>query len=180
MKPGKTKRQQRIRQSGFTLVEVMVAATVSLLALSALMTSFIWMMRVVQKSNQYAAVQHEANRSSQSVQRYIRNAVAIDAVDVSGNWVRVRMPSGKVSQFSYISDPTASGLGRLTFLSDVSTTAATNIVAVGLSKVMTVPTRNVFEKTGANTLRVAYRISKPYRGTDCAAEVDTGIRLRNF
>ncbi|MEI6085026.1 MAG: type II secretion system protein [Verrucomicrobiota bacterium] len=167
-------------RSGFTLVEMIVATAISLMIVASLLSGFVWMIRVAEKGNHYAVVQHEAARSAQLVTRYIRNAAAIDSVDTSGNWVRVKMPNGKISQFSYIADTTASGLGRLTFFGDITQTASTNVVAAGLTKVMTYPVRNIFEKTGANTLRVAYRVSQPIRGTDCAAEVDTGIRLRNF
>jgi len=170
----------RGRQSGFTLVEMMMATAISTLVFGALMSSFLWMVRLADKGNRYASVQHEAARSAQLVSRYIRNAASISSVDVSGNWVRLEMSNGKTSQFAYVTDTSASGQGRLTFVPDIGTASTTNIVAQGLTKVMTLPTRNVFEKTGANTLRLAYRVSSPTRGSDCAAEVDTGIRLRNF
>jgi prepilin-type N-terminal cleavage/methylation domain-containing protein len=169
-------------RKAFTLVEIMIASAIMLFVFGGLTTVLLWMLRTTERANRYASVQAEARRSQQLISHYIRNGSGVAGIDLSGNWVRIRMPSGHISQFRYVSDPTTAGLGYLEFLENISgAQAVTNIIARGMSKVMTLPVRNVFELTGSNTLRVAYRISAPHPNNgDGAAEVDSGIRLRNF
>ncbi len=89
-------------------------------------------------------------------------------------------PTGCVARFWYEQTSGPSYEGRLLYTANVNDPGIqTNTVAQGVTKTMTPPARNVFERTGTNTLRVAYRITRPMAGDDFPAEVDVGVRLRN-
>jgi hypothetical protein len=142
---------------------------------------FIWAMKAAFESRQYAWAQSEAVASSQKLVAYMRNATDIHAIGLSGDWIELSMPpSGTVSRISYQNPSLEPGAGVLAFVADTGDPLSpTNVVAEGVTKVMTFPVRNVFEKTGANSLRLAYRITRTTQRGTFSAEVDTGVRLRN-
>ena len=168
----------RRNAAGFTLVELVVSTALGSLVMIGILTLFLWALRTASECRQYAWSQAEAVKSSQKIMTYLRNGMAIHNIDVSGNWVEISMPpTGRVSRVSY----DASGVGTLLFVADVYAPAAsTTTVATGVSKVMGMPVRNVFERSGSNTLRVAYRITRPMGEDVYPAEVDVGLALRNY
>ena len=172
---------QRLSRAGFTLLEVLVASSLGVLVLAGTLSAFIWSMRAACKARQYAWAQTEATVSAGKLSHYIRNARAIDSIATNGNWVQLVMPGGTTSKFSYVNSLELVGDGKLLFQSDISDPSSeTNVVAKGTSKVMTLPVRNVFAQTGSNSLRIAYRITEPLTPGECPAEVDIGVRLRNY
>ena len=168
-------------QSGFTIVELMVASTVGLIVMAGIVSVFIWALRAAYDCGQDAAAQTEAVQSSQRIMSYARNAMAVSDIDAAGTWVELSMPpTGMVSRFSYTNPTTAAGDGRLTLVRDVDDPNSTSqVVATAVTEVMSPPSRNVFQQTGPRSLRIAYRVAQPGRARICSAEVDVGIRLRN-
>lgn len=167
---------------GFTLVEVMVATTIGLVVMAGMMTAFIWVLHSTEQCRQYAWAQTEAIKSSQRVVSYLRNAMAINQVDSGGNWIMVATPpTGVVARLAYVNPSGLAGAGLLTLVPNVADShSATNVFAHGITKVMTLPSRNIFEVTGSNSVRIAYRITKPAASGAYPAEVDVGVRLRNY
>lgn len=98
-----------------------------------------------------------------------------------GQWVELERADGSISRLEYKNPTGVSGAGRMILIPDVTNTnAITNIVAQGLTEVMTLPARNVFHQTSDNTLRLAYRVTKPMSPGNVPAEIDVGVCLRNF
>jgi prepilin-type N-terminal cleavage/methylation domain-containing protein len=166
---------------GFTLVEVMVASAVGLLVLGGVLSIFIWALGAAFECNQNAWVQADAVKSSQRILSYARNAMGVRAIDAAGTWVELSMPAtGVVSRFSYVNPTAGEGDGRLIFVPDLAhPLAGTQLVATAVTEVMSQPSRNFFQQTGPQTLRVAYRVARRSRHRMCSAEVDFGVRLRN-
>lgn len=170
-------------RGGFTLAELLVAISASLIVMAGMMAAFIWTLKAVRECHQYAWAQTEAIQSSQRLVSYLRNAVAVTNLDIGGNWVEVSMPppgSGTVARLEYVNPSGVAGAGELRFISNIGNPLGpTNVVAYGVTKVMTMPVRNVFEPTGPDSLRIAYRITKPSESGQYPAEVDIGVRMRN-
>jgi hypothetical protein len=165
--------------AGFTMGEFMVASAVSLLVAGGFAIVFRDAIIVGGEGRQYAWAQSECVNSSRRITDHIRNAVAIDDIDLSGDWVQLLMPDGRVSRFEYVSDPNGDGDGYMTFVADTNGAAPLRIVSRGLTKVMTSPVRNVFAATGPTTMRVCYRVTEPMSPGECPAEIEFGVRLRN-
>jgi len=124
--------------------------------------------------------QSEMMTSSSKIEYSIRNALAITDIDISGNWVELRMPDGTICRFTYWNPTGEAGMGQMMYLDDIaSTTSVQRVVSEGLTKVMTTPVRNVFHQVSANTLRVAYRITEPLSSGDCPQEIEFSVQLRN-
>jgi len=88
--------------------------------------------------------------------------------------------SGVVSRLAYENPGGNDGDGQLVFVRNIlDPSSQTNVVAKGLTRVTSTTPRNIFEQTGPDTLRIAYRITKPSTGGQYPSEVDMGIRLRN-
>ncbi|NCD34180.1 MAG: prepilin-type N-terminal cleavage/methylation domain-containing protein [Spartobacteria bacterium] len=164
---------------GFTLVEMMFASAIGLMAIGTVWTVFLSTIKTASKAQQYAWAQSETLTASQRLASYIRNASSIESIDTSGNWVQIRMPDGTVSRFEYVNITGEHGEGKMLFEKDISAGTQETLVAEGLTKVMTHPARNVFSQSGANGLRIAFRITKPLSPGECPAEIDIGVRLRN-
>lgn len=168
-------------RSGFTLVEVMIATTIGGIVLAAMLTAFIWVLQRTSECQQFAWAQTESIKVSQRLVAYLRNASVITNIDVAGDWIEVVMPTNNViARISYINTTGLPGEGRLVLVPNIaSPTSNTNTLARGLTKVMTLPTRNVFEQTGPSSVRIAFRITKPAESGQYPSEVDIGARLRN-
>lgn len=164
---------------GFTLVEVMVSSAISSVVLAAVMTCFVWTANQAHETRARSWGQVESLKSSVGILSTLRMASDIIGIDGEGNWILVRFPGGGVSKFTYVNPTQASGDGYMLFQPDMSDSHSELVIAEGLSKVMTLPVRNVFEMTSASTLRVAYRVTRPHDPIDLASEVDVGVRLRN-
>ena len=176
---------QRSSRVGFTLLEVLIASSLGLLVMAGTLSAYIWSLRAACRSQQYAWAQTEAAVSASKLTHYIRNARAIADIATNGNWVQLVMPDGTTNKFSYMNSLELAGDGKLLFQTDISNpSSVTNIVAKGVSKVMTQPVRNIFMKDTnslhGNSLHIAYRITGPKAPGECYAEVDIGVRLRNY
>jgi Tfp pilus assembly protein PilW len=168
-------------KKGFTILEVMIASSISTMTLGALMASFIWTMRQSHETNTRAWAQVESLKSSVNMIDSIRNASRIDSIDGEGNWVELRYPDGSIGRLSYRNESGQAGAGFLLYEPDLAQgNVSLKLVAKGVSKVMTTPVRNVFERTSPRSLRVAYRVTKPLAPVDVASEVDIGVCLRNY
>jgi type II secretory pathway pseudopilin PulG len=167
--------------AGFTLTEFVVAASLGTLVASGMATSFIWSLKTASECRQYAWAQTEGIKSSQRVLAYFRNAVAVTNIDAGGDWIEIVSDTNNtVARFTFQNPTTESGKGKVIFVADVSDpTSPTNVIVDGVTKVISTPQRNVFEQTGPDSLRMAYRITKPLRSGEFPAEVDVGVRLRN-
>jgi len=178
--------RRRLRRAGFTLLEVLIASSLGILVLAGTLSAYIWALRTACESRQYAWAQTEATVSASKLTHYIRNARTIDRIATNGNWVQLVMSGGITSKFSYVNSLETDGDGKLLFQPDISDpSSVTNIVAKGVSKVMTQPkTRNIFMKGTnsfySNSVHIAYRITEPLTPGECPAEVDIGVRLRNY
>lgn len=166
--------------SGFTLVEMMFASAIGLMVIGGIWSVYLATIKLTGHAQQYSWAQSETIVAEQRLASYIRKASAIESIDQSGNWVQVRMPDGTVSRFAYENDTGENGEGSMVFIKDVvSNSSEETIVASGLTKVMSLPVRNVFTQTGDNNLRIAFRVTKPLSPGECPAEIDVGVRLRN-
>jgi len=173
---------KRLRKmGGFTMVEVMFATGIGSIAIVGMLMTVISVLQTVNRAQHYAWAQSEVNQSIQKIVTFARNAEAIAAIDESGYWVDLRLPDGTTNRFEYIpSSGHNSGGGALRMTRQrPGEVGATHLVAEGVTKVMTLPVRNVFHQTGPNTMRVAYRVTKPGSPRNCPAEVDVGVYLRN-
>ena len=168
-----------VRQSGFTLLEMMFAVAVSSIVMAGVVTTFLWATRQAYRVRIQCWAQVETLKSSTRVIGHIRQAQAINDIDDTGNWVELYMPDGTVCRFVYDNPTGRSGDGQMLYRASMLNTSEAKIVAQGLSKVMSTPVRNVFEKTSDNTLRIAYRVTQPMEPVDIPAEIDIGVRLRN-
>lgn len=174
-------RRARRRTDGFTLVEVMIALTISTIVMAAMLTAFVWVIKRTSECQQFGWAQTESVKVSQRLVAYLRNASVITNIDVGGDWIEVVMPTNNtISRISYVNTSGLPGAGRLVMVPNVaSSSSPTNVLAYGLTKVMTLPTRNVFERSGPNALRIAFRITQPSESGQYPSEVDIGVRLRN-
>jgi len=171
--------RRRRRQAGYTVTELLVASSISILVSGGFLAAFITAVYAAGEGRQFGWAQSECVRSSRMVMNYMRNACAVDSIDISGDWIQLSMPNGNVSRFEYVTDPQGEGQGSLTFVADVVSGTSTSIVSRGLTKIMTLPVRNVFAATGDDTVRVSYRVTEPMSPGECPAEVEYGVRLRN-
>lgn len=171
----------RARKHGFTTVELMIATSVSVVVMGGLFVVFVFGVRTAYRANQASWGQTEIRGASEKLVAYMRNAVQITDVDDAGRWVELLMPNMTTSRFEYVNAAGSAGMGKMVFLRDISVTnAVTNIVARGLTEVMTTPPRNIFHKTAPNALRVAFRVTKPYSPGELPTEIDYGVYLRNY
>jgi len=176
----KTRRQSGKNANGFTLIEVLVTSSIALLVMGGTLSVAMWTMRRAAWARQMGYAQTETMKSSSHLRYCIRNAVAVNAIDESGDWVELRMPNGSVSRITYWNPTETRGMGQLVYMDNIaSSTAVQRVVSEGLTKVMSVPSRNVFHQTSANTLRMAYRITEPLSPQACPQEIEFSVELRN-
>jgi len=166
---------------GFTLIEVMLTSLVGLIVLASILSVFVWALTSSHECGENAWAQTQATHSAQKMVSYMRNASGINAIDVSGTWVELSMPpTGTVSRFEYVNPTPEQGDGRILFTEDVSDASVrTQVVAMAVTEVMSLPSRNIFQQTSPRLLRIAYRVARPTRYRVCSAEIEVSVRLRN-
>ncbi len=177
-------------RGGFTLTEVLIASSISVLVGAAVITLFTWCVSTAALCSKMSWSQYEAMRSGASLTAYVRNASAIVTNDiVRGRWVDLRFVDGTnswVTRLIYTNAPGVLRDGRL-YLKRGNETET--VVARGMTEIMDTQgfQTPVFTLFGTNCLRVAYRISEPgingERATDdelYAACVRLSVRLRNL
>ncbi|MDP6523186.1 MAG: hypothetical protein QGI24_09210 [Kiritimatiellia bacterium] len=173
--------REKQKKGGFTIVETLVASSISTLTAAACLTTFIWTMKRCVDCRQYCWAVTETRETKENVIAYMRNACEIVDIDDAGDWVELEMADGTISRFEYMKPGGQSGSGRLVFTRNMgASNPQVTLVAEGFTKTMNEPVRNVFEQTGPTTLRVAYRVSEPLSPGTCAVEVDTGVQIRNW
>lgn len=158
---------------GFTLIEMLVAATVTSLVAVAVVTCFVWSAKQAALCSKIAWSQDEAMRTSGKLTAYVRNASEVVGIDVSqGRWVRLRMPGGGVVRLSYTNMPSRIRDGQVVLRRSNSTEV---VVARGLTEIMSSQgyTTPVFTKTGNNSLRIAYRVAEPVGSGNRAVDDST-------
>lgn len=162
-------RDKAHRKSGFTLIEMMIAVSISAVAITAVMGTFIWCGEQAVVSRKLAWSQHEAMMTSSKIMAYVRNASAIVDIDtVDGNWVDLGFADGSVRRLLYSNGRDLQRDGRLYLLDDGQTQPSGSpdelIVVRGM---IAIPTHNGYSEhifiaePGDRSLRIGYRISKP-------------------
>ena len=183
------------KRGGFTLVEVMVAASVASLVLVGLITAFVWTLRITSECQQYGWAVMEMNEALGKMCAYMRNAQGIHSIDgdTGGTWVKIQMPnrapwSGEVSKFWCVNETGQPGDGQLRFVADVDNpSSGTNLLMRGVTEIMTPRTIPIFAPVQAGTndptrskaIRIGFRVAEPLTPGDCPAKVVTQIRFRN-
>jgi prepilin-type N-terminal cleavage/methylation domain-containing protein len=178
--------RKRRNRAGFTLTEVLIAASIAVIALAAVMSVFLWSGRQFSLCSKIAWSQDEAMRSSGKIASFIKNASAISGIDTNkGTWVKLQFPDGSIGTLTYSNSAPILRNGQL-FLKRTNTT--TVLVARGMTAIMDSQgfTTPVFSQIRANALRVSYRVSEPSTvsgnaadDADFAASVRFGVCLRN-
>jgi hypothetical protein len=179
----------RLHQNGYTLTEVVIASSISIMVGAAVLTLFLWCADTASLCSKMSWSQYEAMRSGASLTSYIRNASAIATNDVvRGRWVDLRFGHGTntwVARLVYTNAPGVLRDGRM-YLKRANETET--IVARGMTEIMDEHgfTAPVFTPVGTNCIRVAYRISEPGANGERAADdeqyascVRLAVRLRN-
>lgn len=180
-------------RNGYTLTEVAIASSISVLVGAAALTLFLWCANTAALCSKMSWSQYEAMRSGAALTAYIRNASAIATNDVvKGRWVDLRFGQGTnswVARLVYTNAPGVLRDGRM-YLKRANQTET--IVARGMTSIMdkngfTMPVFTPVVNGGVtNCLRVAYRISEPGANGERAADdekyascVRLSVRLRN-
>ncbi len=176
-------------RGGFTLTEVLIASSISVLVGAAVITLFTWCVSTASLCSKMSWSQYEAMRSGASLTAYIRNASAIVTNGIDGKWVDLRFGTGTnsyVARLIYTNAPGVLRDGRL-YLKRGNDTET--VVARGMTEIMNYNGYQlpVFSLIGTNCLRVAYRVSEPGINGERAADdelyaacVRLSVRLRNL
>lgn len=155
----KTKTARSRGKAGFTLPEVLIAGSLATLVSAAVMTTFLWTGKQSNLCSKISWAQSEVQRTSGRIERFIRNAEGISAIDESGgNWVEVRFKDGTTGRFTYCNSPETNRDGRL-YLERNG--VSQNIVARGLTKIPSTTGYSIpmFTKINDRAIRVAYRVT---------------------
>jgi len=173
-------------KSGFTLTEVLVAASISTLAAAAIMTTFIACVQQATLCSKIAWSQNEALKTSAKLTMFARNARDIMAIDeAQGTWVELRFADGSTGRLVYSNAVPMLRDGRLYLW---RTNGTETIVARGLTEIQDSAgfTTPVFFRTRDNALRISYRVAEPAAsgGRDAndgpyAARLQFAVCLRN-
>ncbi len=191
------KKTSTLGRAGFSLMELLIAMSISSLVMIAVLNVFIWGGRQAVIASKSGWSQQVALISSEKIAQYIRNAVAIIRIDlndgqgdVSGRKycaLTLLHPDGSTNTLAYINSEGIQRNGRMVLLRNGSTNES--IIASGLTGYLDeegyMPP--IFQRSGTNTVRIAYRVSEPTKsgGRDVndenyAAYVRFGASLRNF
>lgn len=186
MKPARQHLSRQAANVGFTLVEMLIAVTISGLLTLGVITVFIWSAKQATLCGKIAWSHNQAMNTSEKLTLYMRNASEVVAIDeVEGTWVELGFPDGSTIRLAYSNDVPNLRDGRLYMQ---RTNGTEKLVARGLTEIQDAGgfTTPIFSQTRANALRVAYRVSEPAAsgGRDAddglfAASVRFGVCLRN-
>ena len=154
-------RTRQISRAGFTLVELLVASSLSVLVSAAVVTAFVWAARQASLATKIAWSQNEARGTSARLTMYVRNAQRIVDIDESeGTWVELEFTDGSVGRLVYSNAVPLLRDGRMIL---VRTNGMQTLVARGLTEIQDSGgyTTPVFYRSRTNTLRIAYRVAEP-------------------
>lgn len=146
---------------GYTLVEVVLASSISTLVAAGVMTVFLWCGKQAALCSKQAWSQMEAMNTSTRLSMYLRNASEIVAIDeIEGTWVEFGFPDGTTGRLIYSNAVPELRDGRL-YLQRPD--GDRTIVARGLTEIQESQgfTTPMFLRIRDNALRVAYRVSEP-------------------
>jgi hypothetical protein len=163
------------------LLELSAGASVGGVVLGGVAAVLVWTVRMTNECRGSAWASAEASLSSQQIVDHMRNAMAVHEVAADGSWIEVRMPAdGEVCRFSYEPSSEPRKGGRILFFPE---TGGTNrppvVVAKGVFGASRRSEQPLFEVTGPNTVRVAYRVLAREWASARPAQVDIGVHLRN-
>lgn len=183
----KTRWKNLRKKAGTTLVEVVVASSLGVMAAAGVTSVFLWCGRQAVLCMKINWSQNEAMRTSGKLTDYLRNAAEVIAVDeVGGCWVRLRFADGQIATLSYSNAVSQLRDGRMYL---VRTNGTEVIVARGLTEVMDENgfTTPVFSSVRGNEVELSYRVSEPVQPADrdandgpYAARVRFSVSTRNF
>ncbi|MFO7535320.1 MAG: prepilin-type N-terminal cleavage/methylation domain-containing protein [Kiritimatiellia bacterium] len=145
-------------KSGFTLPEVMIAGALGTLVSAAVMAAFLWTGKQSNLCNKISLTQTEVLRTSGRMERFIRNAASIAAIDESkGNWVEVAFPDGTTGRFTYYDSSDSEREGRL-YLERNDTE---RLIVQGITKIPSATGYSLplFSKINDRAIRVAFRVA---------------------
>ncbi len=157
------------KRDGYTLVEILVATTISSIVLAGVMAVFIWSCRQASLCAKMGWSQQEAMTTAAKLTMYMRNASQVQAIDdVEGKWIDLGFPDGTTRRLSYSNAAPLLRDGRMYLQGD-----GTNelLVARGLTEIQSENgfSTPVFSQVGPSAVRVAYRVSEPTSGGTRAA-----------
>ncbi len=163
--------EAKLKKQGFTLVELMMAMTLSLIIITALFAVYSWSAELGTLCGKKNRSQVAAINSSVRIMDCIRNASTMLVTNV-GNVVNLTYPDGSVATLAYTNSPGTTNAGALGLFRDGLPTIW--FVKSGITKIMTDGHNPPFfsESTNAvltNTpphkiLYVKYRVSQPSEG----------------
>lgn len=167
----KTKWERLNAKRGFSLVEVMVSSTISLMVLFVVLGAFLWGGTQAVQCMKRGRSQQAATSSSTKITTYVRNAQEIHSIDEAhGNWVKLLFPDGSIGELTYINPTTDQRDGNLRLLKWDKFNRKVLEEKIVTSGVMAVPDpsgggyneERVFVGTpGGANLNVSYWISAP-------------------
>ena len=167
--PSGDTRKRSKRRAGYTLVEILMATSISGIVLAGVMTMFIWCCRQASLCAKMGWSQQEAMTTAAKLTMYMRNASAVRAIDTSeGMWIELGFPDGTSRRLSYSNAVPLLRDGRM-YLHGAGETEM--LVARGLTEIQASDgfTTPVFSQVGPNSVRVAFRVSEPTSGGTRAA-----------
>lgn len=149
-------------RAGFTLMEVMIATSITSLVLVAVLGTFIWCGKQSITCTKMAWSQREAMITQMKLLTFIRNASRITDIDEeTGQWVTLGFADGTSCDLVYSNAIPLVRDGRMYLFRG---TTEDLLVARGLTEIMESGgfTTPVFIGTaGGDSLRIAYRVSEP-------------------
>ena len=92
----------RRRRFGFTLVETLVATSISVVVLGGVASVYYWTSQQMVYAQRVSWSHLEALKSSRTLQYYLRGAQEVTAIDTNrAQWVEVRMADGSLTRLVY-------------------------------------------------------------------------------
>jgi prepilin-type N-terminal cleavage/methylation domain-containing protein len=110
----------RLRQSGFTLLELMVSLAAGLVALAVLIEGSVAVQKSLAASDQFSFRTNNGNRIADAVPQDLRLAVGVGTLDGSGNYTKLSPSSAPLTIGSGLTDP-----NTLAIVTSISTLAIT-------------------------------------------------------
>ncbi|SDS66371.1 prepilin-type N-terminal cleavage/methylation domain-containing protein [Opitutus sp. GAS368] len=119
------KRAPRAREGGFTLVEVLIAATLSTLVLAGVLSAFLFLARTSFRSSGYSEMEAEVRRGLDIFARDTRNATDVHWNSAQSITLTV---GGLPVTYAYDSDPASGTYGSFYRLADSTGQSRTVLV----------------------------------------------------
>ena len=172
-----TTNPRRAAGAAFTLVEMLVASSISTLVMAGVVTTFVWSIRQATLSSKVSWSQNEAMKTSAKLAMYVRNAVEVAAMDNEGTWVQLRFVDGSTARLAYSNDVPNLRDGRL-YLQRAN--GSETIVARGMTRIQDSNggATPLFRMSRGNCMNMAYRVSEPREASNPAADGQYAAHVR--